>query len=98
MEKLISSLIGYAASFIISTLIWGKYEGDVGFINNLRFEFMGREIALHHWMLFLLLAVILVTFRQKLNISDKLFYLLLGFFMGGLNQGLTFKDWYKILK
>lgn len=96
MDKIILSLGGYLTGFIVSTLIWGKTEGGVGLIPNLRIALGTKELLLHHWMLFLLLLVLVLIFRSQF--SNKLFYFLLGIIIGGFHQGLTYKDWYILLK
>jgi len=97
MDKIIPSMGGYLTGFIVSTLIWGKTEGDSGIITNLRFTLFNKSVALHHWMLFLILTVFLLLFRNRISLSDKSFYFILGLLWGGLNQGLTYKDWFKII-
>ena len=98
MEKLICSLLGYFLGFIFSLVLWGKTEGSAGIVPNLRFILLGRDIALHHWILFLALTIILLLLRQKIELPDKIFYLFLGFSIGGLNQGLSYRDWFTIFK
>ena len=48
MDKVIFSLGGYLVGFIVSTLIWGKTEGAIGFIPNLRIPLGTKELLLHH--------------------------------------------------
>jgi len=96
MEKLIPSIVGYLIGFLVSTIIWCKTEGGVGLIPNLRITLGAKELVLHHWMLFLTLIIIVLILRN--HISNKLFYLFLGIFIGGFHQGLTYKDWYFFLK
>jgi hypothetical protein len=97
MEKFIYSVSGYILGFVLSSFLWGKTEGATGVVTNLRFNLIGKEIALHHWMLFLVLLILLILFRNKFELPDKILYLALGFFIGGLNHGLTYKDWFRIV-
>lgn len=96
MDRVLFSTGGYLVGFIVSSLIWGKTEGGTGLIPNLRITLGNKELLLHHWMLFLLLLLLILLFRNQF--STKLFYLLLGIIIGGLHQGLTYKDWYILLK
>lgn len=96
MDKIAPSVGGYLIGFIVSTLIWGETEGSVGLLPNLRIALGGKEVLLHHWMLFLILLALVLIFRSQF--STKLFYFLLGAIIGGLHQGLTYKDWLTILK
>lgn len=98
MEKLALSVFGYLLGFGISLFLWGKVEGGVGILPNLRFEIAGKQASLHHWMLFLILLLGLLFIRNKVGLSDKTYYFLLGLAFGGINQGLTFKDWATILR
>lgn len=96
MEKVIFSISGYLVGFLVSTLLWGKSEGAVGIIPNLRIALGSKELVLHHWMLFLLLLIFILIFRNYF--SNKAFLFLLGVIIGGLHQGLTYRDWYLLLK
>lgn len=96
MEKLFFSITGYLFGFIFSSLVWGTGENGIGIIPNLRIPLGIKVLALHHWMLFLVLIVLLLAIRN--SFSDKIFYFILGICVGGLNQGLTYKDWYIFLK
>lgn len=96
MEKVLPSIAGYLIGFTISSLIWGKVEGNSGLIPNLRIPLGTKILLLHHWVAFAVLLIIVLIFRSQL--SNRLFYLLLGIIIGGLHQGLTYKDWYVFLK
>ncbi len=94
--KLPLSLVGYGVGFGLSELLWGRAEGLSGIIPNLRIDFGGKTLTLHHWMLFVILAIVLVIFRYRVKISDNVFYFLLALCFGGMNHGISYKDWYKI--
>ena len=96
MEKIFPSVLGYLIGFIVSTLVWGKTEESIGLIPNLRFSLGAKEVFLHHWMLFLVLTIFILLVRNQ--IPSKMFFFLLGIFIGGLHQGLTYKDWYVLVK
>lgn len=96
MEKVILSISGYLVGFLLSTLLWGKTEGAVGLIQNLRIDLGGKELVLHHWMLFLMLLILILIFRNYF--SNKAFLFFLGVMIGGLHQGLTYGDWHLFLR
>ena len=99
MDKLLISTAGYISGFLFSVLAFGKTEGDQGPIPNIFFKLAGFTIHPHHWSFFLVALVLLLILQIKFKfLPEMIYYFLISFLFGGINQGLLFKDWFEIVK
>ena len=99
MEKFLISLIGYAVGYYASIFLFGKSEGLTGIIPNFRFSFSGLNFSPHHWMFFVLLSILIMIIQSKTKaIPQELFIFIISIFLGGFVQGLSYKDWFIIIK
>jgi len=83
-------LIGIIIGFIISEIISGRTPGKTRFFRSWKIFYKDRIVHIHHWMwsLTLLLILLLLEF-------NNLF--ILGIILGICIQGLTYKNFYKII-
>lgn len=88
-------ILGTIVGFFIAKLFSGRKEGEEGLFKSLKFNIKNYIIHLHHWLLALLMLIILavVDFYMDL-ISGHLIY---GILLGLIIQGLTYRDFYKIV-
>ncbi len=99
MEKMAVSVAGYLTGYVVSWLVYGREEGAVGWIPNMRFSVWGWDVSPHHWMYFLGLAVVVLYLQAKYGLfAERIYYFILGVGLGGLHQGLSYKDWYMVVK
>lgn len=95
MEKIVPSLLGFAAGFISAIILFGHSEGQTGLIPNFRVSLFGYYFSPHHWATYIVLIFILAVIQAKTQFLPKnIFYFLIAFFLGTINQGLTYSDWY----
>ena len=82
-------IIGIIVGFLVVHIFSGKKEGEIGlFILLLKTEH--HTYHLHHWIVALLVLVTLYL----LKIDNTIVY---GLLIGALIQGLTYKDFHKIV-
>lgn len=99
IEKVVVSLIGYLCGFLFSIWAFGKTEGDEGPIPNIIFKIVQFTVHPHHWSIFLAILLLLLFLQAKSQIFPELiFYFIISFLLGGITQGFSYKDWYKIIK
>ncbi len=82
-------ILGIIIGFLVAKFYSGKKEGDPGLFR-LKFNTKKYTIHLHHWLLATLTLIILFPF----NFYNNIIY---GFLIGLIIQGLTYKDFYKII-
>ena len=99
MINILYIIAGFIFGIIFAKTMFGKKEGHHGVLKNWRFKLMGRTLIIHHWILFIA-YIICMTFAQKRAdlFPDIVFYTGTGFLLGGIFQGLTYKDWYVFIK
>lgn len=98
IARLLLLIPGSILGFCLSTFFYGRATGQEGILPNIRFQVANYYISPHHWMYFLMLVFILAFVHHKFNLlSEEVFYLLLGFGIGGFVQGLSYKDWFVII-
>lgn len=83
---LVQFTIGFALGYFFFKIFAGKYEGDKSKYS-LRFSVGKYYIHLHHWFI----SFVLVIIFYFLNIHN---FLIFGFLIGSIIQGLTYQDWY----
>lgn len=98
-QLLIGGIIGYT----ITNFVSGKSEGKKGLID---FSWITKpfKIHLHHWIIFSIILLCIFVFSEKKheNKHDTQTYkknkynLIIGFLIGGIIQGLTYTDRFKI--
>ena len=87
MEFILGVLMGY----LFGVFIGGEKEGDIGRIH-WEWFIQKTRIHLHHWMVFSMLLLIYATMCDNMNMFIQ------GVLAGGIIHGLTYDDWYKIIK
>ncbi|MEK7631496.1 MAG: hypothetical protein AAB445_01335 [Patescibacteria group bacterium] len=79
---------------IVSFFFWkyvsGKSAGEQGRMRSLRFTFGRYTFWLHHWLYCSIAIVALLS----VGVYHPLVY---GFLLGGVIQGLTYKDFYYVV-
>lgn len=99
MEKYLPSIVGYILGFTLSVLLMGKTEGASGIVHNTRIVIGNKTFCLHHWLIFLFYIAVLLFIRSKVRfIPNTVFLFLLGYLLGGIHQGLTYRDWFILIK
>jgi len=86
LDFIISAIVGFATAKIFS----GKKEGKQGRIKPLQFQTKKYTTHIHHWLLGTIILGILLIF----NYYNEIIF---GFILGIILQGLTYKDFYKII-
>jgi hypothetical protein len=76
--------------FLIAKYFSGKKEGEEGRIKSLKFNINKYTIHIHHWFFSLLLISLLAI----IGVYNDIIY---GFLIGLIIQGLTYKDFYKLI-
>ena len=76
--------------FVFAKLLSGKKEGDIGIVPSLRFSYKQYIIHIHHWIWGCLLLLVLFALDYY---SDFIY----GFLIGLIIQGLTYRDFYKVI-
>ncbi|MBI5220272.1 MAG: hypothetical protein HY978_00340 [Candidatus Liptonbacteria bacterium] len=90
MEYLL--LVGNAAaSFLCCRALAGKKAGERGRLPSLRLRFRGYVIHFHHWLYAAVALIILFHQFPMLNLAY------VGLPAGVLAQGLTYKDFHKVI-
>jgi len=82
-------IIGIIVGFTLFELFSGRKEGKVG-IFILFLKTKKHAYHIHHWIVSLIILIILLSFSIKIPF-------LLGFLIGSIIQGWTYKDFYKFL-
>jgi hypothetical protein len=98
-------LIGGVVGYILTNFVSGKTEGEKGLID---FNWITKplKIHLHHWIIFSIILICCfvfpIVFKNKNQTNDTQNYeknkhnLIIGFLIGGIIQGLTYADRFKI--
>ena len=79
-------LLGFSVAYIIS----GKKEGEQGLIKSLIFSIKNYHLHFHHWLSGLIILLILVS----IGFYHDLIY---GLLFGTIAQGLTYRDFYRLV-
>jgi hypothetical protein len=89
-------LIGGVIGYTITNFVSGKSEGEKGLID-FNWIIKPLKIHLHHWIIFsiILLCVLVFVFLKENHEKNK-YNLIIGFLIGGIIQGLTYTDRFKI--
>ena len=82
-------ILGIIIGFLVAKICCGKKAGDPGLFR-LRFNLKKYIVHLHHWLLASIGLIILIL----LNFYNNIIY---GILIGLIIQGLTYKDFYKII-
>lgn len=88
-----STIFGY----YITNFFSGKSEGEQGIVKSLIFQFGGYTVHLHHWFVLLMLLLGLIYVWYRGGIGERTLYVIGGLLIGGIVQGLTYSDWYRII-
>ncbi len=83
-------IFGVVISFCIGVFLSGKRNDRPGKIKSLKFNVKKYTIHLHHWFLS---SVIFISFVILKFYNDLIYGILIGLIF----QGLTYKDFYKIV-
>lgn len=83
-------LCGIIIGFYITKMLSGKREGEEGIIHSFQFDIGKYHVHLHHWII----AIIILTILLIIGYYHDLVY---GILIGLLIQGLTYRDFYKII-
>lgn len=83
---IIFALIG----FFVADFFSGKKAGKEGIVKSLKIRIGNSVIQLHHWLIAVTILIILLLFRFY---NDYVY----GFLFGLIIQGLTYRDFYKII-
>ena len=81
-------LLGFSIFGFLSAPSFGKpnrMDSLFGYSTSMKFKIGGKFVHLHHW---LILAILIIIVNNPYLICILL---------GGIVQGLTYKDWYKII-
>lgn len=79
-------IIGFSVAFFLS----GQETGAKGKLKSWKFFIKNYTIHLHHWFLF----SIILTILWILNLKNSFIF---GLLTGAIIEGLTYKDFYKII-
>ena len=90
MLQLIPLIIGTIIGFITAKLLSGRKEGEQGILKSLKFKINNKTIHLHHWIISLTILIVLTILNHNNNIID-------GLLIGITLQGITYKDFLKII-
>ncbi|MBT3406833.1 hypothetical protein HN419_06770 [Candidatus Woesearchaeota archaeon] len=90
MLQLIPLIIGTIIGFITAKLLSGRKEGEQGILKSLKFKINNKTIHLHHWIISLTILIVLTILNYNNNIID-------GLLIGITLQGITYKDFLKII-
>lgn len=82
--------LGMVIGFFAAKLLSGKKEGKQGRLKSLKFNIKEYTIHFHHWFIATLILIILIL----LNFYNDIIY---GILIGLIIQGLTYKDFYKVI-
>ena len=88
--NLLLLVLGIVIGFFVAKLDSGKKEGKEGSIRALKFKINKYTIHLHHWFIASLIIILLIS----LNFYNDFIY---GILIGLIIQGLTYKDFYKLI-
>ena len=83
-------LLGIMIGFLVSLFFSGKEEGKKGRLPSWKFSFKSYTVHLHHWFLISLLLIGL----WFIDVTNPLIF---GLLVGSITQGLTYRDFYKII-
>lgn len=83
-------IVGIIIGFLIAKFFAGKKEGEQGRLKSIKFDINKLTIHLHHWLIGLAILALLMS----LKFYNDLVY---GLVIGIIIQGLTYKDFYKII-
>jgi len=83
-------VFGVVIGFFIAKFFSGKKESKQGRIKSLKFDVKRYTVHLHHWFIALIILILLVA----LEFYNDLIY---GILIGLIIQGLTYRDFYKIV-
>jgi len=86
----LSFIIGFVLGFFLAYLFSGKKSGQKGILKPLIIFTKKYNFHIHHWIISVIILIILIAFKYY----DWFFY---GILIGIFIQGLTYKDFYKII-
>ena len=102
MNKIISSFIGILLGLLYCIIIYGnKKENSIpnlsinfgSLIRNGHIYIFNKHI--HHWLIFTIIILLSFNHRFQQIINKKYIYVIRGFSIVMILQGLSYKDWYK---
>lgn len=85
MMQIIYFFLVALTGFIFWKFVSGKHEGEDGHAHSLRFTFGRYTFWLHHWVYCAIISIVLLV----VGIHSLFIH---GFLLGGVAQGLTYKD------
>lgn len=88
--KILILLLGIILGYYIAYVVAEKKSGKPGLIKSRIFKIKDYKIHLHHWVSSSIILIVLVL----LDFYNDIIY---GFLIGVIIQGLTYRDFYKIL-
>ena len=87
---MLSAFLSCIGGYFIAAYCAGKEMGQRGKVPSLKFKVNNYTVHLHHW---LYASFIVVAFPATMSIHITLLF----FFVGVIAQGLTYRDFYKIV-
>ncbi len=83
-------IFGFIIGFLSAYVIFGKNLKNQVLVNPFKFKLSKYKINLHHWLIAFILLLFLITIGFY---NDLMYGLIIGIFL----QGLTYRDFYKII-
>jgi hypothetical protein len=83
-------LLGISIGYIVTKLLAGKKEREQGILKSLKIPIKNKTIHLHHWLIALTALIILAIIQYNNTLID-------GLLIGIILQGITYKDFLKII-
>lgn len=87
---MVSALLSCIVGYLIAVYCAGKEMGQKGKMPSLKFKVSDYTVHLHHW---LYASFFVAAFPSTMSAHISLFF----FFVGIIAQGLTYRDFYKIV-
>ena len=84
-------ILGVLVGFFLAEMLSGRREHEQGIIHSIAWDTKKYNIHIHHWIIALLALLVLVLLDYY---NDVVYGLLLGI----LIQGLTYGDFYKVIR
>ena len=88
-------LIGFILGWIFGNIIGGKSSGKKGLIHWDWF-LDTFKIHLHHWIIMIIILIMYIIILEESNDQANYNSYIVGFLLGGIAQGLSYKDRFEI--
>lgn len=84
-------LLGTIIGFLVAEAVSGRKSGETGLIKSIKFPLRNKKVFhLHHWMWSMTMIIVFLL----LGVTNRLF---IGLLVGVFIQGITYRDFYKII-